>query len=229
LRAIAITRPSARIVLMLALLLLLLGLAWRPAQASPGEEFAVKSAGVALRAEPTETAEVVMTLTPANRLVEFERRGGWVRVGVFRQVGAFGWVAAADLVPMPRAPTPAPQPAPTPEPRVPPFLLKVDGTGAIQFQGTCILVAAGGAERTVTVSGAIPRSYSFDATMVSCWVRKWDYFGRMRLRLYRQGRIVAELDTSGPYNLVWIRSNGPWGPARALLRGGLVSNPKPKR
>jgi hypothetical protein len=218
----------------LAFALLLLAPAGRPAQASPGEEFTVKSAGVVLRSDPKETAEVVATLTPANRLVEFERRGEWVRVGVFRQVGAFGWVAAADLVPLPRTaepalPEPEPQPVPTPEPRVPTFLLKVDGTGAIQFQGTCILVAAGGNERTVTVSGAIPRSYSFDATMVSCWVRKWDYRGRMWLRLYRQSRIVAELETSGPYNLIWIRSDGPWGPARAQLRGGLAINPRPKR
>lgn len=190
----------------------------------------MKAAGVALRSEPKETADIVMTLTPANRLVEFERRGVWVRVGVFREVGAFGWVAAGDLVSLPRTPTPAPKPAPpSPEPRAPSFLLEVDGTPAIQFRGTCTVVGGGGNERSVPVFGPIPRSYSFQADAVSCRLQKWDFFGRMWLRLYRQNRIVAELAVNGPYNVVSIRSDGPWGPASAQLRGGLAIPSKPKR
>lgn len=212
---------GARTALALALLLALLGTEVRPLQASPGEEYRVKAAGVALRAQPRESANPVLTLTPEHRLVEFERRGDWVRVGVFREVGGFGWVEADQLVPLPRPVAPAPAP-PSPEPSVPPFLLEVDGTPAIQYQGTCTLAGPGGAERTVALSGSIPRSYSLDAAAVSCRVRKWDFFGRMRTRLYRGGRIVAELATSGPFNLIWIRSDGPWGPARAQLRGGLA-------
>jgi hypothetical protein len=230
------TGKDIRLAPLVVLALLLAGLALEvgAARAAPGEQFAVKAAGVVLRAEPRGDAKAVMTLTPEHRLVEFERRGDWVRVGVFRQVGAFGWVAAADLEAVPRdvpAQTPPPPDSaepPSPGP-APPYLLAIGGTPAVQYRGTCILVGADGSERTVPISGSIPYSYRLVSETASCWVRKWDYFGRMTTRLSRGERVLAELATSGPFNLIWIRSDGPWGPARALLRGGLVprSSAKP--
>lgn len=230
--------PLVVLALSLALLLVFvlagLGLGVGAARAAPGEQFAVKAAGVVLRAEPRGDAEAVMTLTPEHRLVEFERRGDWVRVGVFREVGAFGWVAAADLEAVPRDVPPQTPPAPveptSPGPgAAPPYLLAIGGTPAVQYRGTCILVGADGSERTVPISGSIPYSYRLVSETASCWVRKWDYFGRMTTRLSRGERVLAELTTSGPFNLIWIRSDGPWGPARALLRGGLVPKSSPKR
>ena len=102
------------------------------------------------------------------------------------------------------------------------------GTPAVLYRGTCILVGADGSETTVPISGSIPYSYRLVSETVSCWVRKWDYFGRLTTRLSRGDRVVAELATSGPFNLIWIRSDGPWGPARALLRGGLVPKARAK-
>ncbi len=226
--------PLVVLALLLAGPLAALGLGVGAAGAAPGEQFAVKAAGVVLRAEPRGDAEAVMTLTPEHRLVEFERRGGWVRVGVFREVGAFGWVAAADLEVVPRDVPPQTPPAPveptSPGPgAAPPYLLAIGGTPAVQYRGTCILVGADGSERTVPISGSIPYSYRLVSETASCWVRKWDYFGRMTTRLSRGERVLAELTTSGPFNLIWIRSDGPWGPARALLRGGLVPKSSPKR
>ena len=87
---------------LLALMLVFLLAAVRPLGASPGAEFTVSGSGVALRAQPRETATALLALTPEHLLVEFKRRGDWVRVGVYREVGAFGWVPADQLVPAPR-------------------------------------------------------------------------------------------------------------------------------
>jgi len=224
----ATTGPDMRYapLLVLAFALAFLLTEVRPLGATPGEEFTVREAGVVLRAQPRETANAVLALTPQHRLVEFERRGDWVRVGVFREVGAFGWVPAEDLVPLPR---PVPKAAPTPEvpppgaePRAPLFLLRIDGTPAVLFRGTCTLLGAGGVEKTVQLAGHIPRAYRFDAAALDCRLRKWDAFGRFWIRLFQGEQLLAERLTSGPFNQIWVRSAGPWGAARAILRGGLA-------
>jgi hypothetical protein len=214
------TGSSAAAALMLVLLLLVA----RPLDASPGEEFTVSGSGVALRAQPRETANTLFTLTPAHLLVEFARQGDWVKVGVYREVDAFGWVPADQLVPAPR-PEPAAlplEPLPAPEPHIPPLLLEITGTPAVDIKGACTLLGPLGRERTVNLASRIPKSYRFDAAAVDCRIRKNDFFGRMRLRLSREGELLAGRGTSGPFNQIWIRSAGPWGGAKAILRGGLA-------
>jgi hypothetical protein len=212
--------------LSVALILVFLLAEVRPLHASPGAEFTVSGSGVALRAQPRETANALLTLTPEHLLVEFERRGDWVRVGVYREVGAFGWVPADQLVPAPRAAAPAtttPEPPPpNAEPPVPPLLMEITGTPAVDIKGTCTLLGPPGGERTVTLVSRIPKSYRFKAAAVDCRIRKNDFFGRMRIRLYRDGVLLAGRRINGPFNQIWIRSAGPWGAARAILRGGLV-------
>jgi hypothetical protein len=164
-------------------------------------------------------------LTPEHLLVEFARQGDWVRVGVYREVGAFGWVPADQLVPAPR-PSPAkatPEPLPpVPRPLIAPLLMEITGTPAVDIKGTCTLLGPPGSERTVDLVSQIPKSYSFEAAAVDCRMRKNDFFGRMRIRLYRDGVLLAGRTINGPFNQIWIRSAGPWGGARAILRGGLV-------
>ncbi len=187
--------------------------------------------GVALRAEPSETAEAVLTLTPDHLLVEFSRQGHWVRVGVYREIGAFGWVEADDLVPAPRpAPVtlpPEPEPLPRPVPEIPRLLMEITGTPTVDIKGTCTVVGPGGEGRVVDLVSQIPKSYSFEAVAVDCRIRKNDFFGRMRIRLSRAGELLAGKQINGPFNQIWIRSDGPWGPARAILRGGLVIRERP--
>jgi len=211
-----------------ALMLVFLLAEVRPLLASPGEEFTVSGSGVALRAQPRETANALLTLTPEHLLVEFARQGDWVRVGVYREVGAFGWVPADQLVPAPRPPpaapaktTPEPLP-PVPRPLIAPLLMEITGTPAVDIKGTCTLLGPPGGERTVDLASRIPKSYSFEAAAVDCRMRKNDFFGRMRIRLTRDGVLLAGRTINGPFNQIWIRSAGPWGAARAILRGGLV-------
>ncbi len=213
---------SAAAALMLVLLLLVV----RPLDASPGEEFTVSGSGVALRAQPRETANALLTLTPDHLLVEFARKGDWVKVGVYREVGAFGWVPADQLVsaprPVPVTLPPEPELLPFPEPDFPPLLMEITGTPAVDIKGTCTLLGPPGGERRVKLVSQIPKSYSFKAAAVDCRIRKNDFFGRMRIRLYRDGALLAGRRINGPFNQIWIRSAGPWGAARAILRGGLV-------
>ncbi len=218
-------KPRGAALLALALVLVFLPAEVRPLRASPGEEFTVSGSGVALRAQPRETANALFTLTPEHLLVEFERREDWVRVGVYREVGAFGWVPADQLVPVPRAApaTTTPEtPPPSAEPPVPPLLMEITGTPAVDIKGTCTLLGPPGVERTVNLVSQIPKSYRFKAAAVDCRIRKNDFFGRMRIRLYRDGVLLAGRRINGPFNQIWIRSAGPWGAARAILRGGLV-------
>ncbi len=209
--------------LSVALILVFLLAEVRPLRASPGAEFTVSGSGVALRAQPRETANALLTLTPEHLLVEFERRGDWVRVGVYREVGAFGWVPADELVPAPRAATTTPEPLPpVAEPPIPPLLMEITGTPAVDIKGTCTLLGPYGGGRTVSLVSRIPRSSLFKAAAVDCRIRKNDFFGRMRIRLYRDGVLLAGRRINGPFSQIWIRSAGPWGAPRAILRGGLV-------
>ena len=217
-------------VALLALLFLLA--APRPLAASPGQEFTVRAAGVALRAQPDEAAEEVLVLTQDHLLVEFARQGDWVRVGVYREIGAFGWVPLEELVaverPAPAALPPEPEPQPLLEWESPPFLMEITGTPAVEIKGTCTLLGPPGTERTVAIASLIPKSYRFKAAAVDCRIRKNDFVGRMRIRLTRDGALLAGRTINGPFNQIWIRSDGPWGPARAILRGGLVVRERPK-
>ena len=48
------------------------------------------------------------------------------------------------------------------------------------------------------------------------------------MRLSREGEFLAGRGTNGPFNLIRIRSAGPWGGAQAILRGGLVVRDRSK-
>ena len=188
------------------------------AQASPGQILAVQGGDAVLRTAPRSDAEAVVTLTPDHRLIEFERRDGWVRVGVFRLVGAFGWVPADRLMPVVRAPPPEPEPEPVPVPSVPSgsrFRVEISGSPAVSYRGECTLVGDTGARRKVALAGTIPDRQRFVGGALSCVVQKWDARGRLRVGLYQGGRLIAYKDTAAAFNYVRIRSAGPWGGARS--------------
>jgi hypothetical protein len=67
------------------------------ARATPGEILVITGADVALRAAPGPRSKVVERLDKDDRIMEFERRDGWVRGMLFGAVGKEGWVAARYL------------------------------------------------------------------------------------------------------------------------------------
>jgi hypothetical protein len=67
------------------------------AWATPGEILIVTGADVALRATPGPESKIIERLDKNDRIMEFERRDGWVRGMLFGAIGREGWVAARHL------------------------------------------------------------------------------------------------------------------------------------
>jgi hypothetical protein len=205
------------------------------ALATPGDVLYVEAPGADLRAAPRATAPVVLRLEPGRKLIEFERRAAWVRVGIFGTRGREAWVHGSRvtrLFPGDRASSPpvvargpgAVAPA-VPIPQrddagAPRFRLQVSGTPAVRFAGTCDLVDGDGRSRRRTFSGLVPRGFEFTASAILCRVRKLDFHGRLRVALTRDGGLIARAGTRAPYRHVRVRSAGPWG-AAAGLRGAI--------
>ncbi len=72
--------------------------------AAPGQIHVVKSAGAALRDAPSTKAKVIGRLVGGDRVMEFEIRGGWLRVQQMGRVAPEGWVPGALVAPEPRLP-----------------------------------------------------------------------------------------------------------------------------
>jgi len=225
----------------LVLVLLAMLCAAPRALATPGDVFYVEAGGAELRAAPEAAAPVVLRLGPGHKLIEFERRGVWIRVGIFGAVGREAWIHGSRVAPRSpgrRAPSPpalARGPgaaAPTvPAPRgdrggeeggegrgAARFRLQVSGTPAMKFAGECNLVGADGRSRRRTFAGLVPSRLDFAASALRCWVRKRDARGRLWVELIRDGSLIARAETRAAFNHVRVQSAGPWG-AAAGVRG----------
>ncbi len=217
-------------------LLLAVAMPLGPAGGASGDLWRIEGAGAALRAAPRDGAAEVMRIDAGHRLIEYARRGAWLKVGVFQEIGGEGWIPAAAVVPAERpdpqariaalAPPPETAPVPGLGPR---FDLLIEGSPGLKFSGSCRLVDGEGMAHRTPISGLVPKRLAFRAAALSCRVRKDDVFGRLEAKLLEAGREVAEAGTSAPFNGVDVRSEGPWGPARGKRgRIGLVrSAPQP--
>ncbi len=213
----------------------MLGVAPR-ASATPGDVFYVEAGGAELRAAPEAAAPVVLRLDAGRKLIEFERRGVWLRVGIFGAVGREAWIHGSRVAPRPpdrRAPAlPALVRGPgaaAPTVPAPPrgergaaarFRLQVSGTPAMKFAGACDLVGVDGRSRRRTFAGLVPGRFDFAASALRCRVRKRDARGRLRVELTRDGGSIARAETRAAFNHVRVQSAGPWG-AAAGVRGHL--------
>lgn len=201
------------------------------APATPGDILYVLRSDVPLRAEPRADAAVKGVMRRGQKVLEFAREAGWTRVGVFGAVGLEGWLPTAALGPNPEDAdeasrgelheAPGDSEAAPPPPAAPPrFDLTIEGTPGLGYSGDCRIVAGGGTvERSLR--GLVPGRYRVDAQGLSCVVRKRDAFGRLIVTLYRDGRAIVGAETAAPFNHVRVRSDGPWGKARAS-RGAIA-------
>jgi hypothetical protein len=199
-----------------------------PALATPGDVHYVEARGAELRAAPEPGAPVVARLAGGHKLIEFERRGAWLRVGVFGAIGQVAWVRADRITRRPVEPSGVrlPEvirgpgaalptaPAPPPEPEGPArFRLSVSGSPALEFTGECDLVETGDRSRRQSFAGLVPARFYFAASAISCLVRKRDFRGRLRVALRRDRELIARAETAAAFNHVRVRSAGPWGAA----------------
>ena len=77
-------------------LLMILGTA-ATLDATPGQIVYVQSKGAEVHAEPNRKAQVIARLRRGHKVIEFERRSGWVRIGMFDTSGRDGWVSARSV------------------------------------------------------------------------------------------------------------------------------------
>ncbi len=71
-----------------AILLFAPNIAW----AGPGDTLYAQSEWVNVRSAPSKSASVVMAVSRSHKLIEFERKNGWVHVGIVRTGGKDGWI-----------------------------------------------------------------------------------------------------------------------------------------
>ena len=225
----------------LALALTVLGAS--PASATPGDILFVEADEASLRAAPEASAPVILRLEAGRKLIEFERRGAWIRVGVFGAVGKTGWVrrdlaagrgpksVGLDLPEVMRGPGAArPEPAPLPTPPATAelsavFRLALTGSTALKYAGHCNLIGADGQSRRRKIAGLVRTEIEFLATAILCRVHKQDSRGRLRATLRRAGVLIAEAETTAPFNHVLVRSAGPWGVAKGVRGAVLIRRP----
>ena len=169
-------------------------------EAAPGTQWRLMGREAVLRDAPNDAAPVVAPLSPEARLVELERRVDWLRVRVMGDEGREGWIRERDLLAMPTPAEPPTEPpaaverTPAPEIPLPQYRLEVTGTAALKIRAECLLaqeVDGTLKQRFESFTGLAPKQAKFEVDAVSCEVRKGDAFGRLTVRLYRDGRIVA--------------------------------------
>ena len=186
--------------------------------ATPGQVHPVPAEGLQLRSAPDEGAPVVGQLAAGQRLLEYERQGPWMRVGVFGGVRQEGWVPDSFLAALPAEPEPeAEYELPSAEDEVllptPSYILEVTGSPAVEFIGHCITVDDLGARKKGNFKGLIPKTFRVTGLAVRCTVQKFDARGRLRVGLRFDGKLIAYQETAAQFNWVKVFSAGPWGKA----------------
>ncbi len=215
-------------------LLMILGAPATP-DATPGQILYVKSEIANVRKAPSRKARIVKRLRRGHKVIEFERRRRWVRVGMFDTSGRVGWIHGALLGLKLPGSRPPPPPAPTrqakgavPEkgPALHTFVIDVSGLATLKIEGRCRVVNSQGAIERGRFRGSVPARFTVTGKAASCTVRNRDMNGRMRVRLLVGNRVIAARQTRAAYRWIRVRSAGPWGKAGAF-RGGGIYNPVP--
>ena len=73
------------------------------ANAAPGDTLYIQSDNVNVYEAPSVDAPVLMQLDQGQKLKEFRRQGGWVKVIIYGEIGKDGWVEQSHLGSKPRA------------------------------------------------------------------------------------------------------------------------------
>ncbi len=188
-----------------------------------GREYRIAVETVEVRSAPALDASVVAQLKRGDKVVEFARRGDWLKIGVYRAVGKEGWIQSTAVTAIPRPPN-LPQASALEE--TIPFELNVGGSPARKFRGTCRLLNTEQVIEIVEFEGITPSRFNIEADAASCLVQKWDARGRLRVDLSRGNKLVAVAETAAAFNWVRVRSDGPWGNRggrRGVVRAPIVT------
>ena len=97
------------------------------------------------------------------------------------------------------------------------FRLLVTGSTFVDFAGDCRLVDRRGFEAWTRIVGSVPQAFAIYAEAVSCEIRNSDVTGTLTARLEKDGAVIARASTRASLGEVTVRSEGPWGGARATV------------
>ena len=150
--------------------------------AGSGEQHFVQSDGTQLYETPTADSAVSMTLGRGTRVLEYRRKGAWVKIAVLGAVGKEGWIELSHLGPE------HPDSLSTPEqdddeneitgeigdepvehgPMLMNFEISLRGAGVYRIK--CRYILASGAEEKVRLKGIMPGKILVDAQAIGCRV-----------------------------------------------------------
>jgi hypothetical protein len=206
---------------------LFLFLAASGARATPGDTLVTLERMVDLYDAPEAVRAPIAVLEQGQKLMEFERRGGWVRVVVYGTIGQEGWLRADLVGPASADETESPQIGDMSEEGMEleydagntDFLIDISGSPALSFRGDCRIITLAGETVRRELRNWVPKQYRIAAEAVSCLFQKRDLRGRLRVRLLFDRETLAAAETRAAFNWVRVRSDGPWGQA-----GGIVGD-----
>ena len=205
-----------------------------------GEILGVQSDTAVVRTAPSEGAEVLLSLSKGDKVLEFRRQGNWVKVAIFGLIGKEGWVRDALLgktppgkappslsEDLPASPETPSKPLSPSETEMATFVLYVRFPIARKFRIACKIII-GEEEKIIEIKGRLPKALSFSAEALSCVVNSG---GSARvssaprtnwgITLRKGTKLLASFD--GYAKGVLLKSPGPWGKAKGAE---LIKAPK---
>jgi hypothetical protein len=91
------------------------------------------------------------------------------------------------------------------------------GSTFVNFVGNCDLVDQRGFTTTTRVIGSVPQTYAISAETVNCQIQNSGVDGTLIAELGARDAVIARARTGASFGEVLVRSNGPWGNARAAV------------
>jgi hypothetical protein len=111
------------------------------------------------------------------------------------------------------------------------FWLRLTGSTFVNFAGNCDLVDQRGFATTTRLIGSVPQSYAISAEAVNCQIQNSGVDGTLIAELGATNAVIARASTAASFGEVLVRSDGPWGNARAAVnaypwsRGSIIFPP----
>ena len=197
------------------------------ARASPGDTIYVQSQRVSIYEAPGANFPVVMQVNQGQKLKEFRRHDGWIKVIVYGELGKEGWIEEPFVGAKPLADAIAESQEPeadtvvgaieTPKPKSPlhKFVLRAIGSGKVK--GHCRYKTTSGTVKRFKVFIVLNKTYRIEAEAIRCDVSSPSLGARLTVELWGDGSlldsksiksraILFPCDLSGPQGLAHPRT-----------------------
>ncbi len=191
------------------------------ANAAPGDTLYIQSDNVNVYEAPSVDAPVLMQLDQGQKLKEFRRQGGWVKVIIYGEIGKDGWVEQSHLGSKPRADVTAENQEPeedtivgaieTPKPKAKSllhnFLLRLTDRTA-RSTGGCRYITKSGATKRFKIGVFMNKTYKIKAKAIRCSILTSP---ALTLELWADGKLLgSSREWAKRWNRVKVNFSTPW-------------------